>query len=125
MALARAKVMNDEKDIDLETLLKYEAQNKMKLYDGMMARFISEILLHIDDQQMPQVEHWAEKAIDADKRNGTIWNLGKDYVHYAELFRRKGNQSKATEYLDKAIEIFKECGAEGWIKKYEQEFAEL
>jgi tetratricopeptide (TPR) repeat protein len=125
MALARAKVMNDEEDIDFETLLEYEAQNKMKLFDGMMARFISEILLHIDNKQMPQVEDWVEKAIDADRRNGTIWNLGRDYVHYAELFRRKGDQSKATEYLDQAIEIFKECGADGWVKKYEQEFAEL
>lgn len=125
MAFVRAKVMNDERDIDLETLFEYEAQNKMKLYDGMMARFISEILLHIDDQQMPQVEDWAEKAIEADKRNGTIWNLGKDYVHYAELFRRKGDQFKAVEYLGKAIEILKECGADGWVEKYEKELAEL
>jgi tetratricopeptide (TPR) repeat protein len=125
MALARAKVMNDEKDIVLETLLEYEVQNKMKLYDGMMARFISEILLHIDDQQMSQVEDWAEKAIDADERNGTKWNLGKDYVHYADLFRRKGDQSKAIEHLGKAIEILKQCGADGWVEKYEKELAAL
>jgi len=125
IALARAKVMNNEKDIDLESLFEYEAQNKMKLYDGMMARFLSEILLHINDQQMPEVENWAKRAINADKRNGTIWNLGRDYVHYAELFRRKGDQRRAIEYLGKAIEILKGCGADGWVEKYEKELAKL
>jgi hypothetical protein len=32
-----------------------------------------------------------------------------------------GDQSKARENLNKAIEIFKEFGADGWIKKYEDE----
>ncbi|MFC1886870.1 AAA family ATPase, partial [Thermodesulfobacteriota bacterium] len=40
IALSRAQLMNNEKDIDIESLLVYVAQNKMKLYDGMLARFI-------------------------------------------------------------------------------------
>ncbi len=52
-----------------------------------------------------------------------MWNLGMDYAVYAELFRRKGDQSKAKENLGKAIEIFKECGADGWMKKAEEELA--
>lgn len=50
-------------------------------------------------------------------------HLGKDYAVYAELLNRKGNQLKAKETLTKAIDIFKECGAEGWMEKYEREFA--
>ncbi len=51
--------------------------------------------------------------------------LGRDYALYAELFRRKGDLSKAKENLNKAIEILRECGADGWVKKYEKELAEL
>jgi len=50
-----------------------------------------------------------------------MWNLGRDYSLYAELFKRKGNQSKAKENRNKAIEILKECGSDGWVEKYEKE----
>jgi tetratricopeptide (TPR) repeat protein len=117
--------MNDEKNIDLESVYKYGDESKIKLYDGMMARYISEIIFQVDDQQMSEAENWIKKAIETDKRNGTIWNLGRDYAHYAELFKRKGDQPKAREKLNKAIEIFKECGADGWVKKTEDEMAAL
>ena len=48
-----------------------------------------------------------------------------DYVLYGELFKRKGDQSKARETLGKSIEILKECGADGWVEKYEKELAKL
>jgi len=125
MALARARVMNNEKDIDLESIYEYEEENKMKLYDGMMARCISEMLFHIDDQRMSEAADWIIKAIETDKRNGTIWNLGRDYAHYAQLFKRKGDQTKAKENMGKAIEVLRECGADDWVKKYEEELASL
>ncbi|MEJ2222732.1 MAG: hypothetical protein P8X80_18240, partial [Desulfobacterales bacterium] len=49
--------------------------------------------------------------------------LGGAYAFYAELFKRKGDPSKAKEKLNKAIEIFKECGADGWAEKYKEEIA--
>ncbi len=66
-------------------------------------------------------EEWIEKAIEVDEMHGMMWYLGRDYALYAELFKRKGDQSKAKENLNKAIEIFKECGADGWVEKYEKE----
>ena len=51
--------------------------------------------------------------------------LGRDYAVYADLFKRKGNRLKAQENLGKAIEIFKECGADGWVEKYEKELVTL
>jgi hypothetical protein len=54
-----------------------------------------------------------------------IWHLARDYALYAELFKRKEDFPKAQENLTKAIEIFKECGADGWVEKYEKELAEL
>jgi len=51
------------------------------------------------------------------------WNLARDYALYADLFKRKGDIPKAKENLNKSIEIFKECGADGWVDKYEKELA--
>jgi len=51
--------------------------------------------------------------------------LARNYVVYAELYKKEGDQSKAKENLKKAIEILKECGADGWVEKYEKELASL
>jgi len=121
----RAKVMNHEKDIDLEAIYRYEKGNKVKLCEGWMQRYIGEILLNIDDHHMIEAGDWIHKAIESDGRNGMKWHLGRDYALYAELFKRKGDQSKAKENLNKAIEILSECGADGWVEKYEKELAAL
>jgi len=125
IGVARAKVMNNEKDIDLESLYEYEADNKVKQYEGWMRRYIGEILLNFDDQHMSEAEHWIKKAIEADKKNGMMFHLGQDYALYAELFKRKGDQSKAEANLNKAVEIYRKCGADGWVEKAEKELATL
>jgi tetratricopeptide (TPR) repeat protein len=123
--LGLARVMNNEKDINLESLYDYADENKIKYQDGWMRRNIGEILLNIDDQHMAEADEWINKAIETDTKNGTRFFLGLDYASYAELFKRKGEQSKAKENLNKAIEILKECGADGWVEKYEKELAAI
>jgi hypothetical protein len=54
-----------------------------------------------------------------------MFHLGKDYALYAELFKRKGDRLKAQENLGRGIEIFKECGADGWGEKCEKELSSL
>jgi len=125
IALARAKVVNDEKDVHLEQLNELEAANKVRWAQGQMAKCIGEILLNNDDQHMAEAEDWIKKAIEADKRNGMMFHLAKDYAAYAELFKRKGDTPKAKENLSKAIEIYKECGAEGWVTKAEEALAKI
>ena len=51
--------------------------------------------------------------------------MAQDYALYAKLIIRKGDQFRAKEKLNKAIKIFKECGADGWVEKYEKELAAL
>ena len=41
------------------------------------------------------------------------------------LLKRKGNLAQAKENLNTAIEILKECGADGWVKRYEEELAKI
>ena len=80
-------------------------------------------MLNIDDQHMSEAEHWIEKAIEADQRNRMMFHLGRDYALYADWFKRNGDRSMAQENLGKAIEILTECGADGWVEKYEKEMA--
>ena len=125
VGLARAKVMNNEMDIDLPTLYGYATSNKVRAYEGWMSRSVVEILLNIDQKHLPEAEFWIEKAIEDDTRNGARLSLAHDYAQYAELCKRKGDLAMAKEKLSKAIEIFKECGADGWVKRAEEELAKI
>jgi tetratricopeptide (TPR) repeat protein len=83
------------------------------------------MLLILDDSFLSEAEEWIKKAIEFDKRNGMMFYLARDYALYSELFKRKGDLPKAQQNLSKAIEIFSECGADGWVEKYEKELAAL
>ena len=66
---------------------------------------------------------WFQKAIEADTKNGFRWDLAQDHAWYAEWFKKKGDMQGAKEQLTKAIDIFRECGADGWVEKYQKELA--
>jgi hypothetical protein len=51
--------------------------------------------------------------------------LGQDHALYSELFFQKENLSQACEQMTKAITVMKECGADGWVEKYEKGLVEL
>ena len=120
IALARAKVINNQKDIDLNEVFKCYEDNKWRALEGWMASYIGEILLNIDEEHMSEAEDWIKKAIGADGTNGMRWHLARDHAAYAELFKRKGDPAKAKHNLNKAIEIFKECGADGWVTRTQE-----
>ncbi len=65
------------------------------------------------------------KAINMNSQNGTRLWLGRSYHLYSEFFKRQNNLSQAREQMNKAIEIMNECGADGWVKRYEKELAAL
>ena len=77
------------------------------------------------EHRMNEAQNWIKKAIEVDHKNGMMWHLGRDYALYAELFKRKGNLSTARKNMQKAIEILKECGADGWVEKYEEKLATI
>lgn len=125
IASAKAKVMNNEKDIDLESLYTYVDQNKAKTWDGWLRRSLGHILLKIDEQNLSAAEDWINNAIEADQKNGTLLNLGRDHSFLATLLKRKGNQREAKTAIVKAIEIFKDCGADGFLEEAEKALASL
>ena len=117
--------MNGEKDIDLESLHNLASEQNLKILEGKSQRLIAEILLNIDDQHLDDAEDWVKMAIEADNNNGMRWELGRDYALYSELFKRKGDLPKAKEMMSKAIGTMKECGADGWVTRYQEELARL
>ena len=125
LGIARAKTMMNERDIDVDILMRKSHEYNFPISHGVVQRNIGEILLNTGEHRRSNAEEWINKAIETDSKNGTRFSLGLDYSLYAELHKRKGDQRKTKESLNKAIEIFKECGADGWVKKYEKELAAI
>ncbi len=125
IALMRAKVLSGQKDINLESMYRYVRENRVRIYEGCMARYIGDILLHLDECHLRAAEDWIGRAIEADNRNEMRCDLGRDYALYGEFFKGKGESLEAKESLEKAIEIFKECGADGWVRKTEETLLEV
>ena len=57
--------------------------------------------------------------------NGMRFHLGQDHRVYADFFKKKGDLAQAREKLQTAIDIFRKCGGDGWVTKYEEELARL
>jgi tetratricopeptide (TPR) repeat protein len=125
ISTARAKVLNNDQDIHVSEVFEQYNNMKYKVIKGWAARLIGDILLNIDGLHISDADDWIKKAIDADKRNGGMFSLGMDYALYAELSKRKRDKAKSREALKKAIEIYRECGADGWVEKAKKELAGL
>jgi len=125
LLLTKVKLLSKRQNINTSELHKCYENNKYKVIEGWIARFIGEILMMFDDRHLTEAENWIRKAIEANNKNGTTGLLGHDYILYAELQKRKSNHSKVKEKRNEAIKIFKNCGADGWVKKYEKESTKL
>jgi len=125
LAMARAMVLNKEKITNLDVLMTYADKNRINLHAGKVRRHQAEILLHLDDSNLHEAEKWIHEAVEADRENGLLFDLARDLVVCGELYKRKGDRSKAKKALGEAVNVFGECGADGWVKKYEEELASL
>jgi tetratricopeptide (TPR) repeat protein len=88
------------------------------------ARYVCDIFLNTDLQK-DKAEYWIKNVIETDNKNSFIFYLGQDYARYAEFYKKRGDLSKARENLNKAIEIMREFGADGWVHKYEKQLTVL
>jgi predicted ATPase/class 3 adenylate cyclase len=120
-----AKAMNNEKNIKLNEIFNWHENIENKWVEGLVSNYIGIILLNINDHYISEAEDWVKRSIETNQKYGMRWNLARDYALYADLFKRKGDLPKAKENLTKAIEIFKECGADGWVEKYDKELTAL
>ena len=125
MSIAKVKLSNNENDIRMSEIFEIYNSNTIKICKGWIAKDIGEMQLRIDDENSEETENWIIKAVAVDEQNGLKWHLACDYALYAEFFQRKGDLSQAREKLGKSIDIFKKCGADGWVEKYEKGLASL
>ena len=110
------RILNGEPDIDihkLDELIKAHEKNRLAMSKSFESRCIGEIFLHIDDHHMAEAETWIRRSIDFDVKHAVPWNLAKDHALYADWFKKKGDIQGAKEQLTKAIDLFRECGADG------------
>jgi len=121
----KTKLMQGDLKMDLKSLYTYAYENRFKSYDGWLSRFLCEILMNMDDDHKSEAEDWIKRSIELDEKRGLRWNLAKDYTVYSDLFKKNRDSVKAKENLSKAIDIFKQCGAAGWVENYEKELTAL
>jgi class 3 adenylate cyclase/tetratricopeptide (TPR) repeat protein len=122
---ARARAYYNQRDINIGEIIESSKSIRIKSWEGWVEGWIGDILLHMDGDHLSDAEGWIQKAIDAHTRNRMRWNLAYDHALYADFFKKKGDTSKAKEQLTKAIDLFKECDADGWVTRTEKTFAEL
>jgi len=117
--------INGKKGVDLSRQYSYEIKSKFKFLSGLESKLVAEILMNIDEKYYPEAEKWIKKAIVQDRQSHTFFQLAIDYAFYAKLLIRKGDKLNSHAEMDKAIEIFKECGADGWVGRYKNELKRL
>ena len=122
VGLAKVKALANELNINLHELFNCFKKNNLNVHRGYIARNISEVLLSKVKNDLSEAERWINRAIENDNKYNLAWDLGHDYTVYAKLFYRRSEQSTAADYLQKAINTFKSCGAEGWVAKIEKEY---
>jgi tetratricopeptide (TPR) repeat protein len=123
--MARAKVLKHDLDIDIDELFEFQRSNKLQFFEGWMARNIGDILLNVNGDRASEAEVWFQKAIEADTRNELKWHVASDHAFYANYFRQKDDLKGAKEQLTRAIDFFKECDADGWVKRTKKSLMEL
>jgi len=123
--LIRTKVLRHDQDIELSELFACYENYKLPWCEGWIARNIGDVLLNMDNDHFSDAGVWFQKAIEADTKNGFRWELAMDHACYADWFKKKGDIQGAKEQLTKAIDIFRECGADGWVTRTAKTLAEL
>jgi len=124
----KQRLLNPDSEIDfnkLNALVISHEQSRLAQCESYGARCIAEIYLHMDDGHMAEAEAWIKRAIAFNTKHDTLWLLACDYALYADWFRKNGERSKAKEQLARAVGLFEECGADGWVEKYEKQLAAM
>ena len=125
LAGVRAAILGGDKEFGIEKCRRNVNENKVKLYEGWKRRYLGEILMNLSEAHCSEAQHWIEQAIEAKDRQGMRFELARCYDLYAKLFKRKGDIFNAKQQLGKAIDIYKKCGADGWVTKAEEKLARL
>jgi class 3 adenylate cyclase/tetratricopeptide (TPR) repeat protein len=123
--LERAKVMMNSSHIELQTLYSFSENTKLQSLEGWVIRMVGEILLNINNGNLDEAKIWIEKAIETEKKYKKKFHLAKCYRLYSQYYNKIDDYNNAKENMSKAIDIFKECEADGWVEIVEKELTAL
>ncbi len=113
------------RDVNISEMLEWFEKIKATISLGSAVLIIGEVFMNIDDRHMPEAEEWIIKAIKINTQNGFRFILWQAHHLYFQFFKKQNKLPQAREQMNKAINIMKECGADGWVERYERELAEL
>jgi hypothetical protein len=115
--------VDEQLDFNPDFLTEFLNANKLCVYEGLIKRHIGEIMIYLS--KLREAEQWLENAAETHKKNKMKFHLAGDYAVRSAACKLGSNFMAARKYLNRAINIFKNCGANGWVKKYEKELTEL
>ena len=72
-----------------------------------------------------KAEHHFDQAIKVAEEIGAKNTLGQAYLNLGLLHKAKNRREKATECLSKAIEVFEQCEAKGFLRQAKEALASL
>ncbi len=117
VAMARAKVMKGESNVDLSQTMNFFSRNRNRGFRGWIAEYIAEILFHLGGPRLAEAHTWVERAIQLNRENGMQLLLARDYVLAARILEKMGEAARGRDLMSQGIEIFKDCGAvEYWSR---------
>ncbi len=119
--LMRDRSMMGSHEINLKSLYINSTDNRLKITQSLIDSCIGATLANVNIGHLSEAQAWIQKAIEIDYKNGQSFLLGRDYIILAKCFKINGDLANARESFQKALNIFKECGADGWVEKYEIE----
>jgi len=125
LALARVMAFNREEIPNLDSLFGYVDRNTIKFNAGRIRRYLAEMMLYLNISDMQKADRLIQEAIAIDSQNKNFFDLPQDLAVSAEIYKRMGDQSRVIAALSEAIRIYRECGADGWVEKYEKELVSL
>jgi tetratricopeptide (TPR) repeat protein len=93
----------------LNQLEDYVNSNNLKAFEGWMQRLIAKLIIFQGDEFVIEAETWIKRAIQSDTRNGTRWQLAKDYFLYSKILKQLDQSKKAESALKKAEKLHALC----------------
>jgi len=119
------KILDQSKEPDLSEL-KSKFQGVINATNKATVQpLVAEALIKSNPPQYDAAKEWIQNSIATLEEHNYKGLLWKPYVLYSELYKRQNNLPQAREQMNKAIDIMKECSADGWVDRYEKELAEL
>jgi class 3 adenylate cyclase/tetratricopeptide (TPR) repeat protein len=120
ISAARARALESGGEVELNVLPARLKRNKLRLWEGFVARDLAEIHLAVPEGTLATAESWLQHAIDVDTARGLHWFLARDLTLLADLCRRREERTCADTHLRRAIAMYGECGAHGHRERAEQ-----